>query len=268
MSTRRGPVVLLIIAIVTFVVAVLGLVGSVLLNAFVFDKFDAYGEVPIPGSAVLQLPAGEVNVTFHTRTLGSSGAGIPIPPMELTIDPPDRSGHPRLVESFGGTTIINNTDVRQRVWVAHIPSEGAYRITVDGNVNGYIAPRLAFGHGSHLGWLPWAFGALLAVALIDVAVAIVWLVRRSAAARERGPDPGVQFETDWPATPAVDTDLPEPESGTADDPWGGSQPGHSYIPTDRGIRIEQLKDLAALRASGALTEAEYEAEKRRVLEGG
>ena len=32
------------------------------------------------------------------------------------------------------------------------------------------------------------------------------------------------------------------------------------------MRLEQLKQLAALRDSGALTEAEFEAEKRRILE--
>ena len=41
----------------------------------------------------------------------------------------------------------------------------------------------------------------------------------------------------------------------------------NYIPTDEGIRLEQLKDLAALRDSGALTEEEFEQEKRRVLDG-
>jgi hypothetical protein len=32
------------------------------------------------------------------------------------------------------------------------------------------------------------------------------------------------------------------------------------------VRLEQLRQLAALRASGALTEAEFDAEKRRILE--
>jgi hypothetical protein len=33
------------------------------------------------------------------------------------------------------------------------------------------------------------------------------------------------------------------------------------------VKIEQLKTLAALRDSGALTEEEFQAEKRRVLDG-
>ena len=41
--------------------------------------------------------------------------------------------------------------------------------------------------------------------------------------------------------------------------------GPSFTPTDDGIRIQQLKTLAALRDSGALTQAEFDAEKRRLL---
>ncbi len=45
-----------------------------------------------------------------------------------------------------------------RVWVVQIPAEGTYDIATDGNVNGYINPQLAFGHGSPYGWLTWVFG--------------------------------------------------------------------------------------------------------------
>ncbi len=43
---------------------------SLMLNAFVFDGYDAYGEVPIPGSSSLHLPDGEVTVSFHTVISG------------------------------------------------------------------------------------------------------------------------------------------------------------------------------------------------------
>jgi hypothetical protein len=42
---------------------------------------------------------------------------------------------------------------------------------------------------------------------------------------------------------------------------------HGYAPTEQGVRLEQLNTLTALRDSGALTEAEFEAEKRRILDG-
>jgi hypothetical protein len=39
----------------------------------------------------------------------------------------------------------------------------------------------------------------------------------------------------------------------------------AYEPGDEGVRIERLKTLTGLRDSGALTEQEFETEKRRIL---
>jgi hypothetical protein len=50
-----------------------------------------------------------------------------------------------------------------------------------------------------------------------------------------------------------------------DHPAWSAGPAASYTPTDQGVRLEQLKTLASLRDSGALTEAEFEEEKRRIL---
>ena len=59
MSGRRAaPNILLMLAILTLVVSIVGFIGSILLNAFAFDKYNVYGEVPIPGQASLHLPAG------------------------------------------------------------------------------------------------------------------------------------------------------------------------------------------------------------------
>jgi len=148
---------------------------------------------------------------------------------------------PQVTESFGATTSVNN-DVRRQVWVAQIPTDGTYRITTDGKVGAFIDPRLAFGHAGTMGWLPWLFAALFVMAVIDLVIAVVWLSRRRRAG------------------PAV-----EPQ-----DPMGfdvGDAGTDNYIPTDDGVRLEQLKDLAALRDSGALTQEEFEQEKRRVLDG-
>jgi hypothetical protein len=41
----------------------------------------------------------------------------------------------------------------------------------------------------------------------------------------------------------------------------------AHEPGDEEIRLERLKTLAALRDSGALTEDEFESEKRRILDG-
>ncbi len=45
-----------------------------------------------------------------------------------------------------------------------------------------------------------------------------------------------------------------------------SMPSAAYEPSGEGVRLERLKTLAALRDSGALTEEEFQAEKRRILD--
>ena len=220
----------------TLVVAIIGFIVTVCLNAFVLDKFDAYGEVPIPSTSSLHLPAGEATISFHTKTIGSpSGGGLPVPDLGLTIVPPEGIPKPQVTQNFGTTTTINN-DAHIRVWVAQIPADGNYGIRTDGKVNGYINPQLAFGHDSSYGWLAWAFAGLFGLGLIELTAAIIYSVRSGRRA--------------MPAAPM-------------ESPFGVS---NRFAPTDDGVRIEQLKNLAALRDSGALTKDEFEAEKRRVLD--
>lgn len=65
-------------SVVTLVVAVAGFVLTLVLNAFVLEKYNAYGEVPVPGSSSLHLPAVQVAVSFHTQVICSpSGGGLP-----------------------------------------------------------------------------------------------------------------------------------------------------------------------------------------------
>jgi hypothetical protein len=227
MSRRSGPRIAITSAILTLVIAGVGLVGTLILNAFVLDEYDAYGEVPIPGSTSLHLPAGEVTVSFHTMVTGSPSIGFPIPDLKFTITPPAAVPKPEVTDSVGGTTTVNsNTHVQ--VWVVEIPTEGTYDVVADGNVNGYISPRLAFGHGSSYGWLTWVFGGLLAVGVVELVAALFWSARSTKAARPLAPE---------------------------------------ELVSDQGVRLEQLKQLAARRDSGALTDAEFDAEKRRILEG-
>ena len=234
------------------VIAVPGFIVTLVLNAFFLDDYDAYGEVPVPGSASLHLPAGEVTISLHTVIIGGpNGGGLPVPPLGVTIDPPSGVAQPTVTENFGSTTTVNN-DAHVRVWVAQIPSEGNYNITTDGKVNGYIDPRLAFGHGSSIGFLVWVFVGLFVVGLIGSIVASRWLgrVRRNAVPAAGAGTLGYEFpNAPLPpiAKPTVNTVVHEPSG--------------------EGVRLERLKTIAALHDSGALTDAEFEAEKRRILDG-
>ncbi|MGH3955408.1 MAG: SHOCT domain-containing protein [Mycobacterium sp.] len=227
MSRQRFSVLTLITMTVG---GVIGIIVSLVLNVFVFDEYDAYGEVKIPGNTRLELPAGEVTVSFHSWVSGDNG--LLIPQLGMSIFPPDGVAEPQVRESIGSSTTVNG-DARRRVWVAQITTAATYEVQVEGEVNGFVNPRLAFGHGSPYWSLTWGFAGLLGAAALGW---IAYLLTRSRTVR---PSPPVTAE-----------------------------PVSSYEPTGDGIRIEQLKSLAALRDSGALSEAEFEAEKRRLLDGG
>jgi hypothetical protein len=121
-----------------------------------------------------------------------------------------------------------------------VKGEGGYAVSVDGPVNGFIDPRLAFGDNAGLEWPMWV---LIGTAMFsaDLAVAVWWFRRRrrigAGAVTEAGPESRVESRAD------------------------------PYTPTDEGVRLEQLKTIAALRDSGALTVREFEDEKRRILDG-
>lgn len=211
--------IVIVVSSVVLVLSLIGFIATMILNAFVFDDYDAYGEVPIPGSGQVHLPAGEVTVSFHTLVIGSpSGGGLPVPQLGFDIDPPDGVAEPAVTEDYGGTTTVNN-DAHRRVWVMQVPAEGDYTITTDGQTGGFINPRLAFGHANQHGNLVWVFVASFVVALLSLIGTLLWWPRKRR-----------------PVVPP-------------------------YL-------VEQLNHLTALRDSGALTPAEFEAEKRRILETG
>ena len=246
MGGRFGPRIAITVAVVSMVASIIGLLASIILNAFVLDEYDAYGEVPVPGSRSLHLPAGEVTVSFHTAITGSAVGGLPIPDLKMGIDPPRGVPEPKVTESIGGTTTVNS-DAHVRIWVVQTPEDGTYTVRTDGNIGGYISPRLAFGHGSTYGWLWWLFGGLFALSIVELVAALIWSGKAGKKARPLAAEDLLTF-TEPTLRPSV---VP---------------PDPSYTPTDQGVRLEQLKQLAALRHSGALTEEEFEAEKRRILE--
>ncbi|PJE12216.1 SHOCT domain-containing protein [Mycobacterium sp.] len=235
MNSRRVAKISLILAIVTLVVAVAGFITTLVLNVFFLDDYDAYGEVPIPGSGSVHLPAGQATVSLHTLVIGGTDGGLPVPPLRISITPPDGVAQPEVTESIGTTTTVNN-DAHIRVWNVQVPADGTYNVVTDGQVNGYINPRLAFGHQSSYGYLVWVFVALFVVGLVDLTLSIMWLGRV-----RRRPVPSVGGAVSF-AAPAV-----------------------AYEPTGEGVRVERLKTLASLRDSGALTEEEFQEEKRRIL---
>ncbi len=191
MNSRRLAKISLAAAVALMVASVGGFIVALVLNAFFLDKYNAYGEVPVPGSGTLYLPAGDVTVSLHTVVISSPDRGLPVPPLGVTIAPPDGVAQPVVTESIGSTTTVNN-DAHVRVWVARIAASGTYNITTDGQVNGYINPRLAFGHKSSYGFLVWLFVGLFVVGLAGSVLSGWWLARtrRKAVVAANLPRPG------------------------------------------------------------------------------
>lgn len=240
-------------AIVLIVVSVAGFTVGLMLKIFLLDKYNAYGEVPIPGSGRLHLPAGEVTVSFHSEVIGSpSGSGLPVPQFRMSIEPPARVPKPSITESYGSATTINN-DAHVRLWIVQVPAEATYNIKTEGQVGGYISPRLAFGHKSSYGAMVWVFVGLFGVGLLNL-VGTLWWSARARSSKRRVVTPEQPAASYTALDPEMSVAAPErpPSSDTANDP---------------GFKVEQLKMLAWLRDFGALTEAEFETEKRRVLDG-
>ena len=57
MTSRRLAKISLATAVVLMIVSVGGFIVALVLNTFFLDKYDAYGEVAIPGSGSLSLSA-------------------------------------------------------------------------------------------------------------------------------------------------------------------------------------------------------------------
>lgn len=188
MSRWTAPRVLTVAAVSTMVMAAVAFIVALILNAFVFDDFDAYGEVPIPGSGTVHLPAGTATISLHTMVIGSGG-GLPVPKMSIGIVPPTGVPDPALTEDISGSTTINN-DAHVRVWFAQVAAEGDYAITTDGNVTAYVNPTLAFGHDTPYGHLPLVFGVTFGGATVVLVLARVW------ASRARRPIQRSAFEID------------------------------------------------------------------------
>jgi hypothetical protein len=83
-----------------------------------------------------------------------------------------------------------------------------------------------------------------------------WAAQDQAAAAAAPPPPAPQA----PAAPPP----PAPQAPAAPPPQAPAAPAQ---PTDMSARLEQLKQLGELMQAGILTEAEFEQQKARILNG-
>jgi Short C-terminal domain len=245
-----------IVTVLVFVVSLTGFVVTMMLNSFEWADWSGYGEVPVPGTGTVHLPSGKVSVSFNATVIGNTRGELPVPQLSLTIIPPAGVPDPPVTESWGNTTTINNNSYRQ-VWIAQISQAGDYTIKTDGKVNGYISPQLAFGHDSARAYVPWIFAGLFPFVLasfIYLRVSGSRAKKKRAEALRAGYVPGDHFSGGIVSGGSV--------SGRH---VSGAQPADQYVPTDEGVKLQELQVLSELHAAGSLSDAEFEAERRRIL---
>lgn len=138
------------------IVCVAGFAGSLVLDNIVAFHwaFKDHGEVPIPGSETLYLPAGDVVVSYHYNMPNPDDKSTIPQNLELVITAPSGFPQPSVTDHLGDVS-TNEDETYRPVKVAHIPVDGDYTITTTSSVSPSVNPRLAFGHNSPLGFPKW-----------------------------------------------------------------------------------------------------------------
>jgi hypothetical protein len=225
MARERSPMRSLIVGIVLLVLCAPAAVASIVL-AFVLTDADAYGQVPIPGSARMHLPAGDVDVTVRTGKSGQNIEDVSVSSLQLSVAGPGESTQPAVIVAPRRMKSPDSA-ARVRVWVVRVPQEGDYDVATGGDVDDDAALTLAFGRNM---WNR-ELGMLLGLGfIVGAPVALGALGGIAKAAKE--------LRT--------------------------ARTSQIHVRTPDAVQQAELKHISALRDSGALTEPEYKAEVRRI----
>ena len=180
----NGRSVARIVTIVMGVVAALSFAGLIGTMAASSGDYDEFGEVSIPGSALIDLPEGRIVISFKVT---ASGRGTAVPPLTLSIEPPPGGRDPDVVDDLGDS-VAAGSDIHRRVWVMQVPAAGRYPVSIDGPVGDFENPKLTFGRDGGLDGAVWVLVALSVIST-DLAITGWWFQRRgrtTSARRDSG----------------------------------------------------------------------------------
>jgi hypothetical protein len=247
-----------VVGVVIFVLWIVDLTG-------LLSNGDAYGRLDIPGTKVFHFPKRVIEISFETQLQSASGGGgLVVPALSLSVERADGRGpDPSVVQSFGSSTSVNG-DAHRRVWKMTITQAGDYRVMASGEVGPYIDPQLTFGHTAsfgpsfEIGLL--ALAGLLAVSL--VAGRIAGRAGGSTLAADAG-SAGTPSAVQGAGSSGALGGVPGASAGAR----GPRSPRPPEVagPTREDVVLARLDKLADLHERGALTAAEFAAEKARIL---
>ena len=190
-AQMNGRSVARIVTIVMGVVAALSFAGLLSMMVASSGDYDEFGEMPIPGSALIDLPEGRIVVSFKVT---ASGRGTAVPPLTLSIEPPPGGRDPDVVDDLGDSVAAGN-DIHRRVWMMQVPAAGRYPVSIDGPVADFENPMLTFGRDGGFHGPVWVLVALSIIST-DLAIAGWWFQRRGRAAAARR-DSGALAEAEF-----------------------------------------------------------------------
>jgi hypothetical protein len=148
---------------------------------------DKYGSVHLPGSAILELPAGSLEVMVH----GDGSTALDVPRgLRLTVVPVGAGlPTPVLTRDRGGQFGLSGrsgSDEFRRIWRLHTPRAGAYRVTVSGVDSAGDTRELTFGHGPPASAVEiWEIAGIVMLAVLLAWTAARLAARARAAAADR-----------------------------------------------------------------------------------
>ncbi|HEY4023796.1 MAG TPA: hypothetical protein VGM75_34290 [Pseudonocardiaceae bacterium] len=212
---------------ITIAIVVIVAGGVMTLVGFGDPSDGAYGQLPLPGSTLLHLPSGQVDIVF-TEDLDNQTVDEPAV-LHISVTPSGGGAAlPVTVVPDGGSVGING--VTHTYWgYLKVPQAGDYRVNVPDDISPSIPnPQLLFGPDSAP--QEWILLALaIAAALVIVAIVAHRVVRRN--------------RRDNPGTPS----QPRPESGPRPD----TVPAWLYVTGVNGAP-PPLVGLGPVRVSGEI----------------
>lgn len=262
---------------VLLVTVPVGILGS---SNLVWGEDNQYGRVDVPGTAVLKLPAGSMQVSVAVDLVGRGNGtpDLPLPSdLALTVAPVDGAGQPVVTRVHGASSSNandNRVNTQIEAWTVDVPKAGSYRVTTKGDFDGIgLNPQLWFGHGPPI---PGTMVPVVAAGIVVVLVIVWFLLMPLIRRRRRRPSASAQ-----PAEPAIARSAGSVNARTAGSSDWQPQPRGVAEAGDEGPRpraggaqreahvaadpLDQLSKLADLRDRGALTDAEFNAEKAKIL---
>ena len=241
--------------------AILGGVGSfaifMVLAIGQTDDADKYGRISLPGKGVVDLPEGKVALYYEERVTLSENQSLDIPDgLRVTAR---REVTVRSEKVLQNAINLDGRSLREFAKL-EIPQAGRYRVAARSKQSGSNRPAITFGKGQLEGFGKAAIyaGAVLGAGLLIALVALLLGRRGYEPPRMSVPVAG----SGWSAPPAGSPPPPPPP------PVPGSAPSvpAAAAPAPSDPVELQLRELERQHQAGGLSDADYAARRKQVLD--